>query len=86
MAGKRLESTRRPARHQLLYRPTPGATLGSDSPTPSSTLPRTGVARDDILARWPACWTAERVLRGVAVRLPYRPLRDSRGLRMEIVR
>jgi hypothetical protein len=33
-----------------------------------------------------ACWTAERVRRGVAVGLPTRPPRDSRGLRMEIVR
>jgi hypothetical protein len=32
------------------------------------------------------CWTAERVLEKSAIRIPARPLRDSRGLRMEIVR
>jgi hypothetical protein len=40
----------------------------------------------NLLDAMAACWTAERVLRGVAVRLPARPPRDSRGLRMESVR
>ena len=44
------------------------------------------VARDDIIDAMAACWTAERVLAGNAVRFPVAPQRDSRGLRMEIVR
>jgi predicted RNase H-like nuclease len=45
-----------------------------------------GVAPDDVLDAMAACWTAERVLRGREIRVPARPPRDSRGLRMEIVR
>lgn len=41
---------------------------------------------DDILDAMAACWTAERVLAGTAVRMPEQPPTDSRGLRMEIVR
>ena len=44
------------------------------------------VARDDIIDAMAACWTAERVLKGRDVRLPSEPKRDSRGLRMEMVR
>ncbi|HSF18800.1 MAG TPA: DUF429 domain-containing protein, partial [Vicinamibacteria bacterium] len=47
---------------------------------------RSTVARDDIVDAMAACWTAGRVLAGTAIRLPPEPLRDSRGLRMEIVR
>ena len=44
------------------------------------------VARDDIVDAMAACWTAERILTGREVRLPSEPVRDSKGLRMEIVR
>lgn len=43
-----------------------------------------GVARDDIVDAMAACWSAERVLRGDATRLPVEPAVDARGLRMEI--
>ena len=33
-----------------------------------------------------ACWTAERILKGEEVRVPNEPVRDSKGLLMEIVR
>ena len=45
-----------------------------------------GVGRDDIIDAMAACWTAERVLRKKEIRLPGERTRDSRGLRMEIVR
>jgi len=41
---------------------------------------------DDVLDALAACWTAQRVLSGAAERFPAEPPRDSRGLRMEIVR
>lgn len=41
---------------------------------------------DDVLDAMAACWTAERVLRSEAVRIPETPPVDARGLRMEIVR
>jgi predicted RNase H-like nuclease len=44
------------------------------------------VARDDIVDAMAVCWTAERALEGIAIRLPSTPPRDSRGLRMQIVR
>ncbi len=47
---------------------------------------RAGCARDDVVDAMAACWTAERVARGAAVRVPAHPDVDSRGLRMEIVR
>jgi len=43
-------------------------------------------ARDDIVDAMAACWTAERVRAGTAVRVPPDSPRDARGLRMEIVR
>lgn len=43
-----------------------------------------GVQPDDVLDAMAACWTAERVARGVAQRLPAVPEVDRRGLRMEI--
>ena len=43
------------------------------------------VARDDIVDAIAACWTAERVAKGKEIRL-VAPGRDSKGLRMEIVR
>lgn len=43
-----------------------------------------GVARDDVVDAMAACWSAERVLGGVAVRLPDDVVVDGRGLRMEI--
>jgi len=42
--------------------------------------------RDDVIDAMAACWTAERVFHGQAQKLPAVPPRDSRGLRMEIVR
>ena len=45
-----------------------------------------GVARDDVIDAMAACWTGERLLRKEETRLPVEPPRDSRGLRMEIVR
>ena len=45
-----------------------------------------GAARDDIVDAMAACWSAERVRRGTAIRVPADPPRDARGLRMEIVR
>ena len=44
------------------------------------------VARDDIVDAMAACWTAERILKGEEVRVPNEPVRDSKGLLMEIVR
>lgn len=44
------------------------------------------VALDDILDACAACWTAERIARGMAVRVPAEPKCDSTGLRMEIWR
>lgn len=44
------------------------------------------VSRDDVIDAMAVCWTAERVSRGKAIRLPAYPPEDSRGLRMEIVR
>lgn len=43
------------------------------------------VARDDIVDAISACWTAARVVKGREIRL-VAPERDSKGLRMEIVR
>jgi len=42
------------------------------------------VQPDDFLDAMAACWTAERVARGVGQRLPPVPEVDARGLRMEI--
>lgn len=39
---------------------------------------------EDVLDACAACWTAERVFRGVANRIPEQPIRDSRGLSMEM--
>ncbi|MEM1057230.1 MAG: DUF429 domain-containing protein [Bacteroidota bacterium] len=39
---------------------------------------------DDVLDALACAWTAERVLRGTALRLPETPEEDPRGLRMEI--
>ncbi|MDX1531104.1 MAG: DUF429 domain-containing protein [Rhodothermales bacterium] len=43
-----------------------------------------GVARDDVADAFACCWTAGRIARGEAERLPERPPTDARGLRMEI--
>jgi predicted RNase H-like nuclease len=43
-----------------------------------------GAAVDDVLDAFAVCWSAERIARGVGVRLPPRPPRDARGLPMEI--
>jgi predicted RNase H-like nuclease len=40
---------------------------------------------DDVLDAFAALWTAERIASGAARTLPEQPLRDTRGLRMEIV-
>lgn len=44
-----------------------------------------GVARDDVIDAMAACWTAERVWKRVARRLPAEVEVDRRGLRMEIL-
>ena len=43
-----------------------------------------GAAVDDVLDAFAVCWSAARIARGAAVRLPPRPPRDARGLPMEI--
>ena len=48
--------------------------------------PRTQVGEDDILDACAACWTAARILRGNAIRIPQGPPRDKCGLLMEIWR
>ncbi len=48
--------------------------------------PRAHVQPDDVLDAAITCWTAMRMARGEAIALPARPVRDPRGLRMEIVR
>jgi predicted RNase H-like nuclease len=40
---------------------------------------------DDVLDATVAAWTARRVANGVAGRLPEKPERDAKGLRLEIV-
>jgi predicted RNase H-like nuclease len=44
------------------------------------------VARDDLLDAMAVCWTVEGILKGKGVRISEEPKRDSRGLRIEIVR
>jgi predicted RNase H-like nuclease len=46
---------------------------------------RRDVSDDDVLDAFAALWSAERIVRGGAERLPAAPPRDARGLRMEIV-
>lgn len=50
----------------------------------SAVKPFVGV--DDILDAYAACWTAERILAGSAIRIPDTPPFDSKGLRMEMWR
>jgi predicted RNase H-like nuclease len=45
-----------------------------------------GVGADDIVDALAVSWTAERILRNEEIRIPAEPPRDSRRLRMEIVR
>ncbi len=45
-----------------------------------------GAQGDDLLDACIACWTADRIARGVAVVLPSSPQKDSLGLRMELLR
>jgi predicted RNase H-like nuclease len=72
-AGKRDASGRR-RRVALLER--------AGIPVPAR--PRAGEAEDDVLDACAAAWSADRVSRGVAVRVPEPPPVDSHGLRMEI--
>jgi predicted RNase H-like nuclease len=44
------------------------------------------VALDNILDAHAACWIAERIYKGTAVRIPENPPVESRGLRMEMWR
>ncbi|MGA2330110.1 MAG: DUF429 domain-containing protein [Bryobacteraceae bacterium] len=44
------------------------------------------VAVDDILDAYAACWTAERIAAGKAIRIPQTPPLDAKGLRMEMWR
>jgi predicted RNase H-like nuclease len=46
---------------------------------------RRGVSDDDVLDAFAALWSAERIVRGLALRLPESPPRDSFGLPMQIV-
>jgi predicted RNase H-like nuclease len=48
--------------------------------------PRKHVARDDVLDACVCSWTAERLWRKTALRIPEPPPRDSRRLRMEVWR
>ena len=45
-----------------------------------------GAGVDDALDAYAACWTAERIMRGAAVRIPLQAPLDSKGLRMEMWR
>ncbi len=45
---------------------------------------RPGVAPDDLLDAWALAWTARRIAKGEAQRLPPDPPLDSKGLRMEV--
>jgi predicted RNase H-like nuclease len=45
-----------------------------------------GVGPDDLIDAMVVSWTAERLLKNREIRIPTEPPRDSRGLRMEIVR
>jgi predicted RNase H-like nuclease len=47
--------------------------------------PPSGARWDDLLDACALAWTADRIRRGVALRLPARPSKDARGLRMEIL-
>ena len=46
---------------------------------------RRHAADDDILDAFAALWTAERILKGVAITIPDVPPEDRLGLRMEMV-
>jgi predicted RNase H-like nuclease len=46
--------------------------------------PNTQVAPDDVLDACAACWTAERIHRGIAKQIPVNPEMDTHGLRMEM--
>ena len=48
-----------------------------------SKYPRSEVQLDDIIDAAAACWTAIRILKGEAIRLPETPERDTTGLFME---
>jgi len=55
-----------------------------DLPRWLKSLDRRLAKPDDLLDACVLCWQAERLARGTAKRLPLRPERDARGLRMEI--
>ncbi len=48
-------------------------------------IPSRQAADDDILDAFAALWTAERIVRGMAITVPESPLEDRFGLRMEMV-
>jgi len=48
--------------------------------------PKSKVREDDVLDACAACWTAIRIFRDEAVRIPTQLLRDKRELRMEMWR
>lgn len=75
--GKKTESGRR-QRLTLLQR-----CLSGSAPAVARPRPR-GSAADDLLDALAVLWTAERIVRGEAMRLPQEAERDERGLRMEI--
>jgi predicted RNase H-like nuclease len=50
----------------------------------ASRRPPRGAAADDVLDAHAVCWSAARIARDRAVRLPARPSRDARGLPMAI--
>ena len=49
-----------------------------------SRWPKSVAAPDDLLDAHAACWTAQRIVEGQAVRIPAAPEVDAKGLRMEM--
>lgn len=54
------------------------------SSLPVSTYRRSDVGADDLIDACACAWVARRILEGRAIRIPAEPMRDGRGLRMEI--
>jgi predicted RNase H-like nuclease len=54
------------------------------SSLPASIYRRSDVGADDLIDACACAWVARRILEGKAIRIPAEPMRDERGLRMEI--